>query len=785
MSPAADRVGYLLPTEDEPRVRRARNAVSCGVGVFLLLVALAASTGPGSLQGAVDDAIRRLPGWWELVFWIAYGSAGLFAVAVVVALVARARRNPAAVRDVVLAVVVSAAVSLVLMLWRLGAGPALLPELGAAEPLRQFPVFRVALVTTVVLAAAPHLAAAVRRFGIAMIVLVAVSALGLGFGYPTDAMAAIGVAMAASGLVLLLLGSPGGFPPTAVVAGALRELGVDVRGLEPAADQSWGIRRFVGVDDGGPLEVKAYGKDAVDTRLAAMLWSAAWYRGIGGTVGVSRMQAVEHEALVTLFAARAGVPTTEPLAAGRAGDDVAILAVRRSGTSLARHTVDTVSDELLVAVWRDVARLHDAGIAHGALTTSAVTIAGGRHAFGDFTEGSVTAGTGRWLDVANLLFSLAAMVGVDRAVATAASGLGRNRLAAALPWLQLPGLRRETRVAVEDAKELMAALRAAVADVTGQEEPDPVQIRRVTLRQLGMLALVLVAASALLSQLADLDLAAVWAIVQDAAWIPLLVALPLSQLVFVAEAGAMEAAVGHPLPRRPLVVLQIAARFVSLAVPSAAGRVAMNSAFLVKYGIPTSIAIVQGAVDSASGFVVEVLILGAGLLFSDITLSLSSNPDWGLILAVVLLLALVAAGLVLWVERVRNLVMPVLRDAGASIGSVLADPSRALRLLGNNLLSRAVLGATLWLILRAVGVNGTSLAVAITVTVATNLLAGLTPVPGGIGVAEAVMASWLVLVGVPEEEAFAATVVFRLFTFYLPAVEGVAATRWLERRDHL
>jgi len=70
-------------------------------------------------------------------------------------------------------------------------------------------------------------------------------------------------------------------------------------------------------------------------------------------------------------------------------------------------------------------------------------------------------------------------------------------------------------------------------------------------------------------------------------------------------------------------------------------------------------------------------------------------------------------------------------------------------------------------------------------TVATNLLAGLVPIPGGIGVAEAVLTSFLTYAGLGAEEAFAAAVVFRFATFYIPAAEGFFAMKWLEANDHL
>jgi uncharacterized protein (TIRG00374 family) len=60
-----------------------------------------------------------------------------------------------------------------------------------------------------------------------------------------------------------------------------------------------------------------------------------------------------------------------------------------------------------------------------------------------------------------------------------------------------------------------------------------------------------------------------------------------------------------------------------------------------------------------------------------------------------------------------------------------------------------------------------------------TLFAGVVPVPGGIGVAEAGLTAGLVAVGVPEETALGAALLHRLLTYYLPAVWGFAALRWL------
>jgi uncharacterized membrane protein YbhN (UPF0104 family) len=781
-----DRVGYLLSTEGEPRVRRARDLVRVLMGILLVFLMALNAVRFGRLQDAVTGVAETFPGWLKIAFWVGYGLGGVYAIVVALVLIARTRRNPGAARDVVLAVAGAAVVALVAMRWAEGVWPPLLPELGGDTPVRLFPIVRVAVVTAAVLAVSPHVTRPVRRFGSAMVMLVAISGFGLGFGYPSDAIAAIGVGMVAAGAVLLAFGSPGGFPDVGVVAAALRQLGVGVRDLQPAADQSWGTRRLVGVgDDGVTIEVKAFGRDAADTQLGAKLWRFLLYHEAGPAPAFTRMQAVEHEALMALFAARVGVSVAEPLTAGLAGDDVAILAVRLPGRSLSDVSPDEVEDEELAAIWRDVAALHDADIAHGALNTSALMLTDDGHLFDRFEWASLAAGDRRWPDIVELLFSTAGRFGAERSVAVAHGALGSDRLAAALPYLQLPAVSRAGRRAVHKPKALMQELKDRVAEATGVEPPEPVKLRRVSPRSLLLAALMLLAANALITQLAGIDYAAVWGVVEDASVVGLIVAFVAAHATFFAEARAMMAAVGIPLPFGPLVILQIATKFMGLAVPSPAGRVTMMSAFLIKHGVSPTMSVTQGAIDGLAGFVVEASVLLLALAFSDMSFALGGDTDWQRILLILVGIVLIGALVVLVVKRLRDLVVPVVREALGAILSVVSDPRRAIALLSANFLARLSLGVTLWIVLRALGVGDVSIAVALSVTVATNLLAGLVPVPGGIGVAEAVMTSWLVLVGVPEAAAFAATVVFRMVTFYIPAVEGFFAMRRLEKNGYL
>ena len=69
------------------------------------------------------------------------------------------------------------------------------------------------------------------------------------------------------------------------------------------------------------------------------------------------------------------------------------------------------------------------------------------------------------------------------------------------------------------------------------------------------------------------------------------------------------------------------------------------------------------------------------------------------------------------------------------------------------------------------------------VVVATGLIQGIIQVPRVVGVSQAVMTA--LPLGVSNETALAATAVWRVSTFYLPATEGFFASKWLERHGYL
>ena len=178
---------------------------------------------------------------------------------------------------------------------------------------------------------------------------------------------------------------------------------------------------------------------------------------------------------------------------------------------------------------------------------------------------------------------------------------------------------------------------------------------------------------------------------------------------------AMMSAVGRPIPLRPMTILQPSVAFISFAVPGMAGRVTMEGAFLYKYGVPPTVSVTKGLVDSLSGFVVQVVILIGALLTGALILvpPSSGSSDGGTdsptvslwVIVVVIALAIATVVVVLKVPKIHDRVVPEVKKAWEALAEVLRSPKLALGLLGSQLAVQLLWGLALWLALAALGVQ--------------------------------------------------------------------------------
>lgn len=759
--------------------RRPIDLLIAAVGALVVLAStVAVSDGGGPLDRAVRVVATDLPGWVISLFDAAYAVGAACAIgAVVLVLLSLPRRG---LLPLTLLLAAGIAVGGVLVTsFAVGAGwPDLAPGPVRASTPDTFPTVRVAATTAVLLALRPWLVLAYRRLAVALVAVQCVAAWIIGTGGPTDVIGALGVGMVAAGAALVLLGSPAGHPDLDQVRRSLAELGVEADDLRFDDEQSWGVRVLRAVAPGGdPLVVKVYGRDATDAHRAARWWRTIAYRDQSAP-DATRLQLVEHEALVTILAERAGVAVPAVVAAAATeGDAVLVLgAPPPPGDAPLRDT------------WESVARLHGAGLVHGHLTPDRVGVApDGTVVLSDFFEGRVAAtATERAREVAILLIAQAARHGAEPVVDAALDALGTEPLAAAQPFLQRAVLPRALRSA-DGVKPAIPAVSAAITERTGVAAPPPAPIVRVKWQGLLQTALMLVAAYALLTTLVGLDWDTVLATWQDAAWAWVVVGLVVAQATAPVDAVSTMSAVPTRLPLWPLTQLQYAIKTVGLAISATAGRLALTTAFLRRYGEGPSVAAIATALDAFAASMCNVLVVLVGLLLAHASapdLDFGSTDDLTEIIELLLAGLALSALVVALVPPLRRKLVEAVRSSWTSLKVVTASPSRALLMFGTNLASLLITAIALDIMAGALG-HGIGYGQAVFVVGGAALFSALIPVPGNVGVGEAALAAGLVAVGVPSGPAFAIAVTQRIATSYLPPVYGAWALRWLRREDYI
>lgn len=385
-------------------------------------------------------------------------------------------------------------------------------------------------------------------------------------------------------------------------------------------------------------------------------------------------------------------------------------------------------------------------------------------------------------DAAELLVSSSLVVGEDRALAAARTALGDAALQEAVPFLQRAALTPTLRDAARRTSLDVDRLRQRVVDTTGGEMPEIAEVRRVSLRDVLLMALTAMAVYLLLGQLADIGISTIVDELADAEWAWVAVALVLAQLPLLSEAAATVAAVGMPLPRGPTTLLQSAVKFINLTVPSAAGRIALTMRFLEPQGVARAVALTSGSIDGLAGFVVQALVLVVVAPIVDLDVDLSDADAGPLVWAGIAIVALaVVAGVVgAAVPSLRARVWPTVAAAAGNVRDLATSPGRLVRLLAANVGSQVLYALALGASVHAFGADA-SLADLLLINTGVSLLSGLVPVPGGIGVTEAGLTAGLVAVGVDQSAALAATLTHRMVTYYLPPIWGWFSLRWLSR----
>jgi uncharacterized membrane protein YbhN (UPF0104 family) len=155
------------------------------------------------------------------------------------------------------------------------------------------------------------------------------------------------------------------------------------------------------------------------------------------------------------------------------------------------------------------------------------------------------------------------------------------------------------------------------------------------------------------------------------------------------------------------------------------------------------------------------------------------------VVLIAIVVIVVAAAAIFGIPKVRQLVLPPIKSASATMWAAARSPRRVAQLLGGNAVNALMYAAVMDACLVAFGgsINYWTL-LAINIFVST--IASLVPIPGGgTAVSSVGMSGALVAAGVSNEVAVAAVLANQLVANFIPAVPGWWATNDLLHDDYL
>ncbi|WP_235432076.1 lysylphosphatidylglycerol synthase transmembrane domain-containing protein [Nocardiopsis sp. RV163] len=607
----------------------------------------------------------------------------------------------------------------------------------------------------------------------------------------------------------------------------LRRFGLTATGVSRAEDDEEGNPRHLAeLDDGRRVELVVLSSENTAgfwRRLRDLLF-------LRGPVAPRMLYGVrrraEHAALMSFSARQAGAAVPRVLAVGELGPGTVLL-VRELPAFRALDALgdEELTDGLTDLCWRELGLLHRHRLVHGNVNGSTVgvldracdpasasvpedtsepadatTSAGASETaappvpadpresavlFTGLDRGGVAAPQLQvCLDQAAMLTLLAMRVGTGRAVDSAVRALGVTATAAVLPFLQPAGLPYALRRGLRGDRGLLARLRERVVRVAPEAPSEPARLERMRPRTVVSVTVATAVGLVLLYQLTGVDFTAIGR--ADPGWT--LAALAASVVCTLSAAMILIGFVPVPLPWWRTVMVQYAGSFVRIAAPAGLGSLAINTRFVTREGVSTSLALSAVGLTQLVGFLVHVplLLVCAYLTGTSYWTGFTPSPT----VVVISVAGTAVVGVVLLLPRLRHAlgarIRPYLRGVLPRLLDMLQSPSSLLLGFGGTLLITAAFVLCLRFSVLAFADPGAqvSLVAVAVVFLAGNAIGSAAPTPGGLGAVEAALIGGLTTVaGVPAAVALPAVLLFRLLTFWLPVLPGWGAFSYLQRRE--
>jgi glycosyltransferase 2 family protein len=592
-------------------------------------------------------------------------------------------------------------------------------------------------------------------------------------------------------VVVLAFGSPRRNPTAETVVRGLDASGVRLARLARAGVDARGSTPYFGEDvSGRRLFVKVLGIDERDADLMFRVYRWIRFSGLGDERPFSSLRrTVEHEALCSVVAERAGIVTPPLVTTVELPDRSMVLVYERiDGRSLDSVDPTEVTPEVLHGVWDQVALLRANRIAHRDLRRANVFLtADGRPMIIDFGFGEISASDLLLdQDVAQLVVSTAVDVGAERAVTTAIDVVGPDAVAAAAPRMQPLALAGATQEALKKQKTLLADVHAQVTEHTDLEEVQLAKLERVSPKMVLYAAVLFMAVWFIIPQFTELP--RIMTQIKDANWVWAAPAIVFSMLTYVGAAMALSSSVNERLSVAKTTLVTLGGSFVNRITPAKVGGIALNLRYLQKQGVDTAVATASIGLYQLVGFLTHISLLVVFSLWAGKAVDLTRFLPKGAMVLYIVAAVLVVIGVVIGVPKIRHLIkqflVPQAHKIGESLRQLMHNPLRLIvMVVGSAILTLSYIGA-LWASIQAFG-GGLPIAGIAVVFLAGASIASAAPTPGGIGAVEAALVAGLSSLGLSTSVAVPAVFLYRLATFWIPVLPGWAGFTALQRRGDI
>ena len=586
-------------------------------------------------------------------------------------------------------------------------------------------------------------------------------------------------------LIRYILGTDTTRPSGNEIAATMGTIGHPLTLLRAAKVLNAGRRYDATTSDGQRLDLVVLDRDLEGAGLATAAYRSLRLRDDVGSASTSMRRRLERTALNSWAISTAGINTPHLISVAEVGPDAAVLAFHHIPGRTFSDLPKPMGDAELVGAWEIVRDLQAARIAHRNLIADNLLLGSDGKVYLIGLEDGVIAASDVLLriDLAEAFCTLAMGSSAQRAMAAGRMVLGDLQLARALPALQAVAFSTETRNELKDHAELLVEIREQLITLFPEAKSEQIEIERIKPKSLLTIAGGTIAGYILLTQLAQVNLNQ---LVANANPIWLLIGLGLSVSTYFAATLSLTGVTPEKLSFWKTFQAQWAASFATLMAPPTLGSVAVNVRFLTKQGINSALAGASVAVAQVLAFFSHIGLLLIAAIAAGTANDLSFAPPKAAVIVFIFLVLIIAVALSLASVRkiIISRVKPIIAQVVPRLASLINHPRKLGQGIGGVLLLNLSYCLCLVACVHAFSPNVSFAGVAL-VYLGSSVVAQAAPTPGGLGAVEAAIAAGLTATGIQGEIAVSATLLFRLWTFWLPTIPGWIAFGRLQKSGDL